>query len=70
MVKIKGKIKPLGNSYYILVPKALIDCKVLPLDTEVEFETDIDAFPAKSIHIRNYTLPIHHDNNLTANSYC
>ena len=70
MVTIKAKIRPIGSSYHILIPKALIECKVLPLDTEVEFETDIGTFPAKSIHIRNYTLPIHHDNNLTANSYC
>ena len=38
MVTIKGKIRPIGNSYHILIPKALVKCEALPLDKELQFK--------------------------------
>lgn len=38
MVTIKGKIRPIGNSYHILIPKALVKCEALPLNKELQFK--------------------------------
>lgn len=37
MIKIKTKISPSGNSYHILIPKALVECGVLKAGEELEF---------------------------------
>lgn len=37
MVTIKGKVSPIGGSYMIIIPKALVDCGVLEKGEKVEF---------------------------------
>lgn len=39
---IKGKLKKIGNSYHILIPKALIDTGLIPEDKEIVFEVSQD----------------------------
>lgn len=34
-VEIEAKVKKVGSSYGLLIPKALVDCKVLPLGSKI-----------------------------------
>ena len=38
MVRIKAKIKKMGNSYWVLIPKDLVDCEVISADEMVVLE--------------------------------
>lgn len=58
MVTIQGKIKKIGNSYFILIPKDLIQCEVLDPNKEIKFivENAPKAYSENSIQnliIRN-----------------
>ena len=35
MLKIKTKVRKIGSSYGVLIPKALVDCDALPLGKEI-----------------------------------
>ncbi len=35
VIEIKAKVRKVGQSYGVLIPKALIDCKALPLGKEI-----------------------------------
>lgn len=37
VLQIKGKISMQGNSYFLRIPKALLDCKVLESGKEYQF---------------------------------
>lgn len=40
MVIIKAKVTKIGNSYAFFIPKALVDCKVIPTTKKVTLEFD------------------------------
>jgi len=38
MIEIETKIKKVGSSYGMLIPKALIDCNILPVGTKIKIQ--------------------------------
>jgi len=43
MVEIKAKIQKIGNSYFVRVPKQLVDYKIIDLTKELTIQVDVGS---------------------------
>ena len=56
MVEIKAKISKVGNSYVFFIPKALVDCGVLPIGKKVTFKLEDKSLQGNPALLRCFSF--------------